>query len=105
MLLLPFVPRCRKLVSGCSVLLDDVLADPCVCSVQEELDAVKAKLVVAETAREAAKGSDETEYQEQRQEVIRLSSSVDALRNQIAAEKPAGKVPTNSYQTPPHHCS
>ena len=80
-----------------------VLTEPCMRSMLDELNTVKAKLAKAETARDAAKGVDEKEYEDQRQEVISLRSSADALNNRIAAEKQAGRVST-TYTTLPR-CS
>lgn len=88
---------CKWLICALSCVLAD--PDMCVYLVQEELDVVKAKLQKAEKARDAAKGVDEKEYEDQRQEVERLSARANALDGRIAAEKPAGKYPqflTNS---------
>ena len=75
-----------------------VLTEPCMRSVLDELNTIKAKLAKAETARNAEVfGSDE--YKLRNEEVIRLSSSADALRNQIAADKSASKVTHTNIHT------
>ena len=66
---------------------------------EQKLEDVEEELRVATEARNAEVfGSDE--YKLRNEEVISLRSSVDALRNQIAAEKQAGKVPPNLHQSP-----